>query len=217
MDKTMNILLIGAPGSGKGTLSQKLTEKFGFQHLSTGDLFRAEIARGTERGKIIDAAISKGFLAPSDILLEVMKDQLSQERYQDNVLLDGFGKTLEEAIELDSFYNIDKVIYLDVDYENLLGRILRRRICPDCGNVTTVDASGEICGKCGSKLVIRSDDKEDVFANRFKVFTEKTLPIVDYFDNKGVLTRIDANEGIDENFAKVCRAIYRDKIQEIER
>ncbi len=213
----MNILLIGAPGSGKGTLSQKLTEKFGFQHLSTGDLFRAEIARGTERGKIIDEAISKGFLAPSDILLEVMKDQLSQKRYQDNVLLDGFGKTLEEAIELDNFYNIDKVIYLDVDYENLLGRILRRRICPDCGNVTTVDASGEICGKCGSKLVVRSDDGEEVFANRFKVFTEKTLPIVDYFDNKGVLTRIDANEGIDENFAKVCRAINRDKTQEIER
>lgn len=213
----MNILLIGAPGSGKGTLSQKLTEKFGFQHLSTGDLFRAEIAKGTERGKIIDEAISKGFLAPSDILLEVMKDQLSQKRYQDNVLLDGFGKTLEEAIELDNFYNIDKVIYLDVDYENLLGRILRRRICPDCGNVTTADVSGEICGKCGSKLIVRSDDSEEVFANRFKVFTEKTLPIVDYFDNKGVLTRIDANNGIDENFAKVCRAINRDKTQEIER
>lgn len=213
----MNILLIGAPGSGKGTLSQKLTEKYGFTHLSTGDLFRAEIARGTERGKIIDKAISQGFLAPSDILLEVMKDQLSQPRYRDNVLLDGFGKTLEEAIELDNFYDIDKVFYLDVDYEELLQRILKRRICPDCGNVTTIEQSGEICGKCGSKLVIRTDDNEDVFANRFKVFTEKTLPIVDYFDNQGVLTRIDANDSVEENFLKICRAINVDKTEEIER
>ena len=212
----MNILLIGAPGSGKGTLSQKLTEKYGFKHLSTGDLFRAEIAKGTERGKIIDEAISKGFLAPSDILLEVMKDQLSQECYQDNVLLDGFGKTLEEAIELDNFYNIDKVIYLDVDYDNLLARILKRRICGDCGNATTVEESGEICGKCGSKLITRSDDSEEVFANRFKVFTDKTLPIVEYFENKGMLTRIDANKSAEENFVKVCKTINKEP-KEIER
>lgn len=212
----MNILLIGAPGSGKGTLSQKLTEKYGFKHLSTGDLFRAEIARGTERGKIINEAISKGFLAPSDILLEVMKDQLSQERYQDNVLLDGFGKTLEEAIELDNFYRIDKVFYLDVDYDKLLQRILKRRICPDCGNVTTVELSGEICGKCGSKLIVRTDDTEEVFANRFNVFTKQTLPIVDYFEKQGVLTRIDANNTIEENFSKICKSINRGKTQEIE-
>ena len=121
----MNILLIGAPGSGKGTLSQKLSKKYNLKHLSTGDLFRAEIAEGTERGKILQDAMQKGLLAPSDILLEVMQKQLSQAEYQDNVLLDGFGKTLDEAKELDKFYNIDKVIFLDVDYSQLLERILK--------------------------------------------------------------------------------------------
>lgn len=212
----MNILLIGAPGSGKGTLSQKLTKKFNLKHLSTGDIFRAEIAEGTERGLILKDAMQKGLLAPSDILIEVMRKQLSQKEFRDNVLLDGFGKTLEEAIELDNFYNIDKVIFLDVDYEELLSRILRRRICADCGLVTTIDNSDGRCPNCGAKLIYRIDDNEDTFKKRYQVFVEQTMPIVEYFDKKNMLTRIDANDSINNNFIKVCNAINANS-KEIER
>ena len=212
----MNILLIGAPGSGKGTLSQKLSKKYNLKHLSTGDLFRAEIAEGTERGKILQDAMQKGLLAPSDILLEVMQKQLSQAEYQDNVLLDGFGKTLDEAKELDKFYNIDKVIFLDVDYSQLLDRILKRRICGECGFVTTVDESNDICEKCGSKLISRIDDNEETFKKRYEVFLKQTMPIVNYFDQKNMLVRIDANGSIENNFYKICSEIGN-KSKEIER
>ncbi len=212
----MNILLIGAPGSGKGTLSQKLSKKYNLKHLSTGDLFRAEIAEGTERGKILQDAMQKGLLAPSDILLEVMQKQLSQAEYQDNVLLDGFGKTLDEAKELDKFYNIDKVIFLDVDYSQLLERILKRRICGECGFVTTVDESNDICEKCGSKLISRIDDNEETFKKRYEVFLKQTMPIVNYFDQKNMLVRIDANGSIENNFYKICNEIGN-KSKEIER
>lgn len=212
----MNILLIGAPGSGKGTLSQKLSKKYNLKHLSTGDLFRAEIAEGTERGKILQDAMQKGLLAPSDILLEVMQKQLSQAEYQDNVLLDGFGKTLDEAKELDKFYNIDKVIFLDVDYSQLLDRILKRRICGECGFVTTVDESNDICEKCGSKLISRIDDNEETFKKRYEVFLKQTMPIVNYFDQKNMLVRIDANGSIENNFYKICNEIGN-KSKEIER
>ena len=203
----MNILLIGAPGSGKGTLSQKLSKKYNLKHLSTGDLFRAEIAEGTERGEILKEAMQKGLLAPSDILLEVMQKQLSQKEFADNVLLDGFGKTLEEAKELDRFYNIDKVIFLDVDFDTLLDRILKRRICSDCGYVTTVDESRDVCGKCGGTLVNRIDDNEETFKKRYQVFLEQTMPIVDYFEKKNMLSRVDANDSIDKNFDKICKII----------
>ena len=212
----MNILLIGAPGSGKGTLSQKLSKKYNLKHLSTGDLFRAEIAEGTERGKILQDAMQKGLLAPSDILLEVMQKQLSQAEFQDNVLLDGFGKTLDEAKELDKFYNIDKVIFLDVDYSQLLDRILKRRICGECGFVTTVDESNDICEKCGSKLISRIDDNEEIFKKRYEVFLKQTMPIVNYFDQKNMLVRIDANGSIENNFYKICNAIG-DNSKELER
>ena len=212
----MNILLIGAPGSGKGTLSQKLSKKYNLKHLSTGDLFRAEIAEGTERGKILQDAMQKGLLAPSDILLEVMQKQLSQAEYQDNVLLDGFGKTLDEAKELDKFYNIDKVIFLDVEYSQLLERILKRRICGECGFVTTVDESNDICEKCGSKLISRIDDNEETFKKRYEVFLKQTMPIVNYFDQKNMLVRIDANGSIENNFYKICNEIGN-KSKEIER
>ena len=212
----MNILLIGAPGSGKGTLSQKLTKKYKLKHLSTGDIFRAEIAEGTERGQILKQAMEQGLLAPSDILLEVMKDRLSKSEYADNVLLDGFGKTLEEAKELHSFYKIDKVIFLDVDYDTVLKRILKRRICPDCGFVTTVDQSGEVCEKCGSKLISRIDDNEQTFSKRYQVFMEQTMPIVKYFDEAKILTKINANDSIDKIYAKVCN-IVEGNTKEIEK
>ena len=212
----MNILIMGAPGSGKGTLSQKLSIKYNLKHLSTGDIFRAEIAKGTELGLILKETTEKGLLAPSDILVKVMKTQLGQKEYQNDVLLDGFGKTLDEAKELDNFYNIDKVIFLDVKYSSLIDRILKRRICPECGFVTTLDESGDVCGKCGAGLISRKDDNETTFKKRYEVFLTQTLPIVDYFEEKNMLYRIDANDTIDNNFNKICK-ILGSPSKEIER
>lgn len=203
----MNILIMGAPGSGKGTLSQKLSKKYNLKHLSTGDIFRAEIAKGTDVGMILKETTEQGLLAPSDILLQVMKNQLGQKEYQNNVLLDGFGKTLEEAKELDGFYKIDKVIFLDVKYSSLVERILKRRICPDCGFVTTVEESGDVCGKCGAKLISRNDDNEATFKRRYEVFLTQTLPIVDYFEEKDMLYKVDANDTVENNFNKICEIL----------
>ena len=212
----MNILIIGAPGSGKGTLSKKISKKYNLKHLSTGDIFRAEIAEGTELGMAIKSAMEQGLLAPSDKLLEVMRKQLSQKEYQNNVLLDGFGKTLEEAKELDNFFPIDKVLFLDVEYDELVDRITKRRICPDCGQITTVDESGDKCLQCGADLICRVDDTEEVFKKRYEVFQNQTLPIVDYFDNKNMLVKIDANDTVENNFDKICK-ILGQPCKEIER
>lgn len=207
----MNILIMGAPGSGKGTLSQKLSKKYNLKHLSTGDIFRAEIAEGTELGLVLKETVEKGLLAPSDILLEVMKKRLSQDGFQNNVLLDGFGKTLNEAKELHSFYHIDKVLFLDVEYQSLVDRILKRRICPECGFVTTVDESNGICAKCGAGLVSRKDDNEETFNTRYQVFINQTLPIVEFFESKNLLSRINANDTVENNFKKICKILNDSK------
>lgn len=212
----MNILIMGAPGSGKGTLSKKIVKRYNLKHLSTGDIFRAEIAEGTELGLTIKEFVEQGLLAPSDKLIEVMQKQLSQKEYRDDVLLDGFGKTLEEAKELDKFYRIDKVIYLDVGYDELIKRILKRRICPDCGLITTVEESGEKCMQCGADLVCRADDNETAYKKRYEVFLNQTLPIVDYFDEKNMLTKIDANDTVDNIFTKICKILGQPN-KEIER
>lgn len=191
----MNILVIGAPASGKGTLCKKIAKEFGFKHISTGDIFRAEIASGSEKGKLIEKFINKGKLAPSDILIETMKEYLSKPENRDNMLLDGFGKTLEEAKALDNFFKIDKVFYLDAEYENLVSRVSKRRVCADCGMITTIDeAVNEKCPKCEGDLTIRSDDTEEIYKTRISVFQEQTLPIVDYFKSQNRLVSIDANK-----------------------
>jgi len=213
----LNILIIGPAACGKGTLCKKLSNDFGYKHVSTGDIFRAEIATGSEKGKIIAEFINQGKLAPSDILIDTMKEFLSRPENKDNMLLDGFGKTLEEAKELDSFYRVDKVIYLKGDYETLVKRVLKRRICPDCGLITTTDeVSNEVCPKCQTKLITRADDSEFVYKTRYSVFQNQTLPIVDYFESKGKLVTIDANQSSDQVYKNVLKEIGKNKDEILE-
>lgn len=204
----LNILIIGAPASGKGTICKKLSKDYGYKHISTGDIFRAEIASGSEKGKIIASYINKGKLAPSDILIDTMREFLSKSENKDNMLLDGFGKTLEEAKELNNFYQVDKVIYLDANYDNLVGRITKRRVCPDCGLITTTDqASDGLCPDCHKELITRADDTEFVYKTRYDVFQNQTLPIVDYFDSMGKLEKIDANLLEDEVYSLISKLV----------
>lgn len=206
----MNILIIGAPASGKGTVCKKLAKEFGLKHISTGDIFRAEVASGSEKGKLIAEFINKGKLAPSDILIDTMKEYLSKPENRDNMLLDGFGKTLEEAKELDNFFNIDKVIYLDAKYENLVSRISKRRVCSECGAITTIDeASDGLCPKCKGKLITRADDTEEVYKTRFDVFQNQTLPIVDYFKSQNKLALVDANKEAVEVYRQVKKIVAK--------
>jgi len=203
---------MGAPGSGKGTLSKMIAPKFNLKHISTGDLFRKEIASKSAQGQIIANAINKGNIAPSDILIDVMKKQLSKPANKDNMLLDGFGKTVDEIKELDNFYRIDKVIWLDVDYNTVLNRILSRRICPECGFITTTsETSNGLCPKDSQILVVREDDNAEVFKKRYEIFKELTLPIYDYFKAKGKVEKIDANKSIDKNYAEICKILTKTK------
>ena len=213
----MNILIIGPAACGKGTLCKKLSNEFGYKHVSTGDIFRAEIATGSEKGKIIAEFINQGKLAPSDILIDTMKEFLSRPENKDNMLLDGFGKTLEEAIELDNFYKVDKVIYLQGDYETLVKRVLKRRICPECGLITTTDeVKNGICPKCKTQLVTRADDSEFVYKTRYSVFQNQTLPIVDYFKSKNKLVTIDANQSSEKVYSEVLKKIGKNNNEILE-
>lgn len=211
----MNILIIGAPASGKGTICKKLAKEFGYKHISTGDIFRAEIASGSEKGKLIASYINKGKLAPSDILIDTMREFLSKPEHKENMLLDGFGKTLEEAKELNNFYRVDKVIYLDAEYENLLSRITQRRVCPECGLITTIaEASDGICPNCEIELITRADDTEFVYKTRYDVFQNQTLPIVKYFDDLGKLIRVDANISANEVYEQI-REIAKKNVEKV--
>ena len=213
----MNILIIGPAACGKGTLCKRLSNEFGYKHVSTGDIFRAEIATGSEKGKIIASFINQGKLAPSDILIDTMKEFLSRSENKENMLLDGFGKTLEEAIELDGFYKVDKVIYLKGDYEVLVERVKKRRLCPDCGTITTTDiAPDDKCPICQAKLTTRADDTEFVYKTRYSVFQNQTLPIVDYFKSKNKLVTIDANQSSEKVYNDVLKEIGKNKNEILE-
>ena len=205
----MNIILLGAPGAGKGTQATRISEKYGLPHISTGDIFRDNIKRGTEIGLLAKSYTDKGQLVPDEVTCKIVEGRLENADCAKGYLLDGFPRNLFQAQELDKFSKIDAVINIDIDLSLLMDRLCGRRVCKDCGESYHVNfLNGKTtCERCGGELYQRKDDNEGTVGNRLKVYNDQTAPLIDYYKNKGVLLNIDGVGTIDEVFARICAAL----------
>ncbi len=205
----MRIVLLGAPGSGKGTMAQKLTTKLSIPQISTGDIFRQNLKEETPLGLQIKDIMAKGMLVPDEITIEIVKDRLAKPDCANGYILDGFPRSVVQAEALDSFQTIDCAINLEVDNEAIVKRLSGRRFCPDCNGTFHVStlADEHICPACNGNLIVREDDKEHTIRNRLDVYAKTTLPLVDYYANQGKLVTVDGNGSIDVVYDRILSAL----------
>lgn len=206
----MRIILLGAPGAGKGTQAKRLSAKYNLLHISTGDIFRENIKNETEIGKLAKSFIDKGQLVPNEVTVEIVKERLEKEDcVKQGYLLDGFPRNIEQAIELDKFSKIDVVLNIDVDFAKLIKRITGRRVCPKCGasyHVSTLNGKST-CSECNTFLVLRDDDNEETVTKRIEVYSKQTAPLIKYYEEQGKLVTVDGNAEIDETFNQIVKIL----------
>lgn len=205
----MNIVLLGAPGSGKGTQASLITEKYGLPHISTGDMFRENIREKTPLGVLAQSYIDKGQLVPDDVTVKMVAERLSRDDCKKGFLLDGFPRTLSQAQALEKIVKVTCVLNIDVPLEKLLGRLTGRRCCEKCGESFHVSVIGntEICPKCGGRLYTRADDNEATVQSRLDVYVSQTASLIDYYKEKGVLRRVNGDAPVNEVFAEAEKAM----------
>ena len=214
----MRIVLLGAPGSGKGTQAQRLVERAGIPQISTGDLLRAAVARGSELGRQAREAMEGGRLVDDALVLGMIRERLGEPDTRRGFILDGFPRNLAQAHALERLLEalgqpLDAVVQLEVDYRELVRRISGRRTCADCGRVfnmlTFPPAAGELCPKTAAphRLTQRPDDNEATVAERLRVYDEKTRPLIDFYRARGLLRVIDAEGHVDEVTRRLARAL----------
>lgn len=213
------LIMVGPPASGKGTQTKKLVEETGLKHVDTGSMLREAVASGTEAGKIAKSFMDKGQLVPVEIVARIIKERLSKEDCKNGFILDGFPRSLEQAeildkilAEIDKDNEVDlKVVYFEIPIDNLIERIVYRRSCPDCGaiyNIKTMSLkeSGK-CDACGTELIQRADDNEETAKSRFNTYFEQTAPLIDLYEKRNVLVKIDATGTINEVFENLKKAV----------
>ena len=214
----MIIIMLGALGTGKGTVAGILQEKKGFKQISTGDIFRKNIKEQTELGKIADSYISKGNLVPDDITVELVKSVLDNEDIEKGIILDGFPRTINQAEELDKYLKskdnkVDLVVNLTTPEKEIIERIVNRRVCSnqECKTVYNLVLNPpkvpDICDKCGSKLIQRDDDNEETVKARFENYTKQTSSLIEYYDKKGILFNAVVSKEINKLGADVARDV----------
>ncbi len=203
------IVLLGPPGSGKGTQGEKLSEELGYARLSTGDMLREAVRNGTELGKKAKEYMDSGALVPNDLIIGLMKEKIAQS--QGRVILDGFPRTVGQADALAEQLDVDLALNLDVDDDELINRLTKRRSCFQCNAVYHLvynpPKQNGVCDRCGGTLYQRDDDERETVKNRLKVYRENTMPLIDYYAGKGTLVTIKGVGNIDDTFAKVKDAV----------
>ncbi len=199
----MKLILLGAPGAGKGTVAKRLTQLDGSVQISTGDILRGAVAAGSELGKKAEAFMKAGDLVPDDLIMGIMEERLQEPDCANGFLLDGFPRTIPQAEALKELLNrinvsLDFAVEIDVPRDVILDRLTTRRTCVDCGaiyNVKSMPPKVEgVCDKCGGKVVQRDDETEAAISNRLDVYNEKTAPLVDFYKNEGMLLTVSATE-----------------------
>uniref|UniRef100_A0A7C4CGW4 Adenylate kinase n=1 Tax=Fervidobacterium thailandense TaxID=1008305 RepID=A0A7C4CGW4_9BACT len=203
----MNLIFLGPPGAGKGTYAKHVASKYGIPHISTGDIFREAITNGTELGKKVQDIVNSGQLVPDEITNALVEERLAKEDCANGFILDGYPRTVPQALALDEMLKkfrreLHGAIYFEVDEETVVRRISTRRVCSSCGrvyNVITLPPKVEgVCDECGGALIQRDDDKEDVVRNRYRVYIEKTSPLIEYYRNKNKLFTLDGRKSVEE-------------------
>ena len=208
----MKIIMLGAPGAGKGTQAKMIAKEYGIPHISTGDIFRANIKEGTELGKEAKTYMDAGQLVPDELTVKILLDRVAKEDCKDGYVLDGFPRTIPQAEVLDEALTklgdkIDFAIDVDVPDENIVRRMGGRRACVTCGatyHIEHVPPKTEgICDTCGSELILRDDDKPETVSNRLKVYHDQTQPLIDFYTEKGVLRSVDGTVDMMDVFAAI--------------
>ncbi len=207
----MNLVFLGPPGAGKGTMAGRLADDLGIPHISTGDMFRAAMANETELGLKAKAIMAAGDLVPDELTIAMVKERLSEADAQKGYILDGFPRTIPQAEALDGFATIEKAVRFDVERDILIKRLSGRRVHKPSGRIYHVEFSPpKVEGKddeTGEELIQREDDKEDSIRNRLKVYDDQTAPLIDYYEGKGNLVTIDAAPAPDEVFGELKRVL----------
>ena len=208
----MKIIMLGAPGAGKGTQAKQIADKYSIPHISTGDIFRANIKNGTELGKKAKQYMDQGALVPDELTCNLVMDRIQQDDCKNGFVLDGFPRTIPQAEALDAALGkinekMDYAIDVDVPDENIVNRMSGRRACLNCGatyHLISIPPKVEgICDRCGSKIVLREDDKPETVQKRLKVYHEQTQPLIDYYKNQGILKSVDGTQPMDEVFKAI--------------
>lgn len=203
----MNIILLGAPGAGKGTQATRLSDKYNLPHISTGDILRKNIKEGTELGKAAKSFIDKGLLVPDGVVINIVKDRLKESDCLNGYILDGFPRTVEQAIALSEFADIDAVFNIAVPEELILNRITGRRMC-SCGESYHISwGIGDTCTKCGAKLYQRDDDKEETVKARIEVYEKQTAPLIEYYASSSKVIDIDGSKPLEDVLSKISKVI----------
>ncbi len=208
----MKIIMLGAPGAGKGTQAKMIAEKYGIPHISTGDIFRANIKNGTELGMKAKSFMDKGELVPDELTVSMLLDRVGKPDCKDGYVLDGFPRTIPQAEELDKALSgrneeIDFAVDVDVPDENIVKRMSGRRACLKCGATYHMEhippRKEGVCDSCGSELVLRDDDKAETVQKRLQVYHEQTQPLIEFYTRKGILKTVDGTQDMKDVFGAI--------------
>lgn len=212
----MKLIMLGAPGAGKGTQAKKIAEKYQIPHISTGDIFRANIKAGTELGMKAKSFMDQGQLVPDEVTIGMLLDRISQDDSKNGYVLDGFPRTIPQAESLTAALKergekIDYAVNVDVPDDNIINRMSGRRACVGCGAtyhvVYNAPKSEDICDTCGEKLILRDDDKPETVKNRLLVYHDQTQPLIDYYKKEGVLVEVDGTQNLEKVFQDIVAAL----------
>jgi adenylate kinase len=212
----MRLVLLGAPGGGKGTQAKKLIEKYGIPQISTGDILRASVAAGTPLGKEAKSYMDKGELVPDSVVIGLVKERVAQDDCKKGYILDGFPRNIAQAEALDKVLAemgspLTTALLIDVDKDVLMKRLTGRRTCKNCQQMYNIYFSPPkkegVCDKCGGELFQRDDDKEETIKKRLDVYDAQTAPLIDYYNKKGILKSVKGVGNIDEIFNQVCAVL----------
>ena len=205
----MNIILLGAPGAGKGTQASKISDSYTLPHISTGDIFRENIKNQTPIGLTAKSYIDKGQLVPDEVTCKIVEGRIEKDDCKNGYMLDGFPRTIAQAEALDQITNIDLVINIDVDFSLLLDRLCGRRVCKDCGesyHVTKLNGETK-WSRCGGELYQRKDDNPETVQSRLDVYKAQTEPLIEYYGKKGILFNVEGNAAPEAVYAEISKKL----------
>ena len=214
----MKIIMLGAPGAGKGTQAKQIADKYQIPHISTGDIFRANIKEGTELGTKAKTYMDQGLLVPDELVVELVADRIAKDDCKNGFVLDGFPRTIPQAKALDEALakmgeKMDYAVDVDVPDENIINRMGGRRACVNCGatyHIVNIPTKVEgICDKCGKEVILRDDDKPETVQKRLQVYHEQTQPLIDYYTKEGILKEVDGTVDLNDVFAAIVTILEK--------